>query len=236
MTSPLPPPARRPGVWARVIGLLWSWLLRLQYATWRVDAEGLDRLDQMLAESRHLLLAFWHGKYVPFFALFQGRRILVFTSQSPRGDIIAEICRRFGYPCVQISDHRGYESLRIMQDTLAAFNAGAIAVDGPCGPYHIVKRGLIQLASALASTIVPIAVASRRKRILTRRWDRMELPHLFTRVCLVVGDPIDVPVGLPDEERESGARRLQDALESVHRHAESMALINGLRKPVPRKN
>ena len=46
MISPLLPPIRRPRVRARIIGFLWSWLLRLQYATWRVDVEGLDRLDQ----------------------------------------------------------------------------------------------------------------------------------------------------------------------------------------------
>ena len=226
MIFPLLPPMRRPGVRARIFGFLCSWLLRLQHATWRVDVEGLDRLDQMLAEGRRVLLALWHGKYVPLIALFQGRRILTFTSRSPRGDIIGEICRRFGYEYVQIPDQRGYESLRIMQDALAAFQAGAVAVDGPLGPYRVVKRGAIQLASTLEFTVVPISVASRRKRILTYRWDHMELPRLFTRVFLVVGDAIDVPAGLPKDEKGGWARRLRDALEDVDRHAESKAQAN----------
>jgi lysophospholipid acyltransferase (LPLAT)-like uncharacterized protein/uncharacterized membrane protein YdjX (TVP38/TMEM64 family) len=192
-----------------------------------VDVEGLDRLDQMLAEGRCVLLAFWHGKYVPLFVLLEGRGILTFTSRSPRGDIIAEICRRFGYEYVQISDHRGYESLSIMQDALAAFQAGAVAVDGPLGPYRVVKRGAIRLASTLGFTIVPTSVASRRKHILTSRWDRMEWPRLFTRVYLVVGEAIDVPAGLPKDEIEGWARRLRDALEDVDRHAESKAQADG---------
>jgi lysophospholipid acyltransferase (LPLAT)-like uncharacterized protein len=186
----------------------------------------MDRLDRMLAEGRRVLLAFWHGKYVPLFVLFQGRGILTFTSRSFRGDIIAELCRRFGYEYAQIPDERGRESLSIMKDALAAAQAGAVAVDGPLGPYHVVKRGAIQVASTLGFAIVPTSVASRRKRILTHRWDRMELPRLFTRVYLVVGEAIDVPAELPKDEKGNWPRRVCNALEDVDRHAESKARMN----------
>jgi hypothetical protein len=106
-----------------------------------------------------------------------------------------------------------------MRQALTAHQAGGMAVDGPRGPYHVVKRGAIQLASELGFALLPVSVASRRKRVLRHRWDRMEIPRPFTRVCLVIGEALTVPAGLTRDEVEPWARRLHDALEAGDRLA-----------------
>lgn len=53
-----------------------------------------------------------------------------------------------------------------------------IAVDGPLGPDHVVKRGVLRLAAEYQFEVVPISVASRRKRVLRHRWDHLEIPCL----------------------------------------------------------
>jgi lysophospholipid acyltransferase (LPLAT)-like uncharacterized protein len=83
-----------------------------------------------------------------------------------------------------------------MVAALAEARAGAVAVDGPLGPFHRVKSGVIRIASALGFELLPGSVDSRRKMVCYKRWDRMEIPMLFTRVCLVIGEPIQVPSGL----------------------------------------
>lgn len=215
-------PGSPPGFRARILGWISAWLLRIQWTSWRKEVEGLDRMDEMLARGQRILVTFWHGKYVPLFALLRGQRACVFASQSFRGDVIAEICRNFGYHCVQIPDSAGDRSLDLMRRALAANQTGAIAVDGPLGPYHAVKRGAIQLASDLGFVLLPASVASRRKRVLIRRWDRMEIPRLFTRVCLVVGEAIEIPAGLSKEEIGPWIRRFREALEAADRRAEKM--------------
>jgi len=205
---------------ARIWGGIWSWMLRLQQATWRTEIEGLERLDDRLARGERTLVTFWHGQYIPLFALLRGRRACVFTSQSLRGEVIAEICRRFGYDCIQLPNHARDRALALMRQALTVHRAGGIAVDGPLGPDHVVKRGAIQLASELDFALLPVAVASCRHRVLWQRWDQMEIPRLFTRVCLVVGEVLTVPPGLTRDEIAAWACRLHDALEAVERRAQ----------------
>jgi lysophospholipid acyltransferase (LPLAT)-like uncharacterized protein len=72
----------------------------------------------------------------------------------------------------------------------------------------------------LGHWIVPMSVASRRKPILRHRWDRLEIPMVFTRVAVTVGQPIRIPPGLSWEEVKLWRTRLHDALEAVDDEAE----------------
>lgn len=207
-------------VQAKVLGALWACLLRVQCATWRVRVEGLEAFDADLARRRGVIAAFWHGTYIPLFVLLRNRDAVVFTSLSRRGAVISEICRRFGYRTVQLHDHGGDASLERMHEALSQAGAGpcaGVAVDGPLGPRHQVKRGAVQLASALGWRIYPISVASGRKRVFTDRWDRRELPKAFSRVAMVVGDPLEPPRSLA--EPESWQARLADELAAGDRRA-----------------
>ncbi|HZA28511.1 MAG TPA: glycosyltransferase [Gammaproteobacteria bacterium] len=224
----IPPPlerqrSARPSLRARFFGWFWASLLRLQCATWRKRFEGMDQLDQILRDGHKVLFSFWHGKYVPLFALLRGRPACVFTSQSTRGEVIAEICRRFGYDCVQVPVRGSGLALELMQRALAHHQNGGIAVDGPLGPYHRVKRGAIKLASLVGYVVVPASVCARRKRVMKHRWDRLELPGLFTRVGFAIGDPMEIPPDLSVEEIKQWTRRLHEALESLDRRAEALA-------------
>lgn len=208
---------------ARLLGWLWAALLRLQCASWRKRCEGLERLDAVLNRGERVLFCFWHGKYLPLFALLRGRPACVFTTESARGRVIAAICRRFGYHCVLVpvtGRSHGYE---LMRRALANERNGGIAVDGPLGPYHRVKRGAVKLASDLGYLIVPASATARRKRVLKYRWDRLELPALCTRVGLAIGEPIAVPSELGPGELQIRVAELGAALEALDRRAAELA-------------
>ena len=180
----------------RTIGLYCSLALRVFSATWRIDTEGLDNLDERLAAGEKLIAVFWHGKYYSLLPLMRNRDACVFTSVSSRGALIADILRRFGYKGVQLPNHGGDLSLDIMRNALKEHHAAAIAVDGPLGPYHEVHRGAIQLASELGHSIIPLSIASSRKVVLSERWDNFEMPWIFSRIQLAVGEPIHIPPDL----------------------------------------
>ncbi len=220
---------RRPSLRARLLALAYSLLLRLQLLLWRKAVHGLDRLDDLLETRRPVLVVFWHGKYTPLFALLRGRRAVIFTSRSFRGDVIAQICRHFGYTPVQLRDHGRNRSLERMRGALEAVRETGpvcgIAVDGPLGPYHVVKRGPVLLASELDFLILPVTFAALRSRVDAGRWDRFEVPSPGTRVVFLVGEAMEVPPGLAEAgpgEVERWTGRVREALEALDREAEAL--------------
>jgi len=206
------------------IGLFSSIALRLLSATWKIETKGLSELDKRLAENENLIAVFWHGKYYPLLPVLRNRKVCVFTSISFRGAVIADILRRYGYMAVQLPDHGGEISLSIMRTALKKHHAAAIAVDGPLGPYHVVHRGAIQLASELGFSIVPLSIAASRKKILNERWDYFELPRMFSKIQLVVGEPIDIPDADQAPALDLPIASVKQALENMDEHA--IALLN----------
>lgn len=207
---------------ARLLGILWAWLLRLQAATWRVRREGTEELDRAFAEGRGLLIGMWHGKYVPLFVLLRRYEGVAFTSRSRRGRVIAEICRNFGYRSVELPDRGREASLELMRRALPGEPAGGIVVDGPLGPPRVVKRGIVVLAAEQGRLVFPASVAADRKRVVEGRWDRMLFPRLFSRVALVVGPPIEIPPDLAGEGEELWIARVKTAMDTVDSRAEAL--------------
>jgi lysophospholipid acyltransferase (LPLAT)-like uncharacterized protein len=209
-----------------LIGLYSSLALRLLSATWRMDTEGLGNLDERLATREKVIAVFWHGKYYSLLPLLRNRDACVFTSVSYRGAVIADILRRFGYIGVQLPDHGGDLSLDIMRTTLKEHRAAAIAVDGPLGPYHVVHRGAVQLASELGHSIIPLSIASSRKVVLSERWDNFEMPRMFSRIQLVVGEPIHIPPDLDASALDHWIATVHQVLNNMDQRANAL-LIDG---------
>lgn len=215
-------PLPRPRFAARLTGRFFALLLRLLGATWRRQGEGIDTLDGMLARGEKVMAVFWHGGYLPLFYLLAGRPARILTSRSFRGEVIAAICRRFGYDAGPIPDPGGRTTLDAARRALEGCRLAALAVDGPLGPAHVVKPGAVRLASDLAFAVLPVAAAADRSRVLARRWDRMEIPRPFARLGLVCGEPVRIPAGLPEEEVAVWCGRLRESLEAVERRARKM--------------
>lgn len=200
---------------SRVKSRIIAALLRLLRTTWRIRFYGLDTLRTLYSEGTPFILCFWHGKYVPIIPLLEGYRATVLTSRSSRGDILVRIFSNFGYDSIQIPDHGGETSLRMMEG-LSRSPAAAIAVDGPLGPYHVVKRGVIRLASDIGFLLLPVSLDARPSIVLSGRWDRMEIPMPFSRVRLRIGTPVQPPaVSLNRDETDHWASRLAETMEDM---------------------
>ncbi len=210
----------------RAVASLLAWvltaLLRLQWVSWRRRIEGAERLRSLDCAGRRPLVVFWHGKYAAIFPFFKGEDACVFTSRSFRGSVIAGICSRFGYRAVFLPERSGAGALELMRRSLQASAAGAVAVDGPLGPRHVAKAGPVLLASELGFVLLPVSTVARRRMVLRKRWDFMEVPLPFTRVALVVGEALKIPSGLRREDVGPWISRLEQALAMVERRAEAL--------------
>jgi lysophospholipid acyltransferase (LPLAT)-like uncharacterized protein len=89
----------------------------------------------------------------------------------------------------------------------------AITVDGPLGPACEVKPVVLHLAARLGWPIVPLSVAAGCKHVFASRWDRLEIPHIFSRVSFVIGTPIHVAQTSSRDDLAGAAVQLKERID-----------------------
>jgi lysophospholipid acyltransferase (LPLAT)-like uncharacterized protein len=218
-----PQSARADTPLVNIVGAIFAGLLRVWYTSLRVDNRDIGRLDRLLAADKGVVIALWHGKYVPLFGAMKGYNACAFVADSFRGRVVGEISRRFGYrPVVLPARRKGNSRARVL-DALKLCRVGGFAVDGPTGPHHSVKAGAIDSASRLGFALLPVSVAANHKWVMSSRWDRMELPLPFARVAVTVGEPMVLPETLGPDEQNHWASQVEKALDALDRTAEERA-------------
>jgi lysophospholipid acyltransferase (LPLAT)-like uncharacterized protein len=171
--------------WLKVSVLppLGAWIIRVLRATMRVDMRGEAELDRLYREGRHVVIAFWHAQQLLMPYAYRGKGLRVLISQHGDGEIIARIIARFGLGTVRGSSTRG--GAAALRELIRLGRAGtdiAVTPDGPKGPRHVAKLGVVQLAKASELPIVPLAFACSKKnssRAGTASWS----PVPFRGAC-----------------------------------------------------
>jgi lysophospholipid acyltransferase (LPLAT)-like uncharacterized protein len=78
-------------------------------------------------------------------------------------------------------------------------------------------RGPIHLASLTNTRIVPLIINASRYWQL-KSWDRFQIPKPFSRLTLVLGDPLEIPGDLSSkEELEIWRQRVEGKLMEITR-------------------
>jgi hypothetical protein len=194
-------------------------LIELLALTLRLRVEGRERMDAITASGRPYIVSFWHGRILPLSLYFRGRGIVVITSENFDGEWIARIIGRLGYGTARGSSSRNARAatLQMVRD-IRAGRSTAFTLDGPRGPARVAKPGAVWLASATGAPLLPIHAECERSWEL-RSWDRTQIPKPFSRVHMVVGEPIELPRGLGEEAQEQACRELERVLEELRRRA-----------------
>jgi lysophospholipid acyltransferase (LPLAT)-like uncharacterized protein len=115
---------------------------------------------------------------------------VLMSSLNFMGEVQARILTRLGFCVFRGSSTRGgarrlVEMIRKMRDG----NHAALAVDGPRGPLHEVKPGVVFLAKRTGSVLVPLTFSARPAFVHRRAWDWYMLPLPFGRAVLGYGEP-----------------------------------------------
>ena len=145
-------------------------------------------------------------------APLSGKRLHVLISRHNDGRIIAEAVKWFGIKSVAGSSSKG--GREAVSSLLAIAENGdhlGITPDGPRGPAHECKFGVVTLSQKAQIEILPVAYSVDRKWKL-RSWDGMIVPKPFARATLVFGEPILVN---KDEDLELARLRVQAELNKV---------------------
>jgi lysophospholipid acyltransferase (LPLAT)-like uncharacterized protein len=208
----------------RILGWI-AWLF-VTVLNWSVRVRVMKRksADILLSGKQNVLYAFFHGDMVPLLHAYRNSHILIPASESRDGEIMARLLKNFGFDVVRGSSKRkGHKALRHMITGMRKGKNIAIPVDGPRGPLHVVKPGVVYLSGLLKAPIVPVAVSARRFRILEKSWDHLMIPAPFTECVVLYGDPLYVN-GTTDEQINEARQKLEAYLHELRRQAQCIFL------------
>lgn len=194
------------------------WLLGKAVRIRFVNAEMLFARWQ---RGEQVIMAFWHDRAVMMPIAYRGHKLCIMNSQHRDGEIATRALARWGIRSVRGSATRG--GVAGFMQLVNAFRDGydlAVVPDGPRGPRHVVKPGIIHLARATGAPIVPVTYAATRKRHL-RSWDRLVIPLPFARVLYLAGEPLEVPRNTTDQELEAKRQMLEARLNQITERAEA---------------
>lgn len=187
-----------------------------------VHLEGAARPALLRSSGRRVIFACWHEqaflatRYIHRSFLARGMPFAILVSRSKDGELGARLARRLGASVVRGSASRGgTEGLRRLYREIARHGASAVFLpDGPRGPAYRVKPGAVVLAQAAGLPIVPLGFAASRSWRLSS-WDRMQIPRPFSRIGVVLGEPVRVPARLDSAGLEAECSRIGRLLDEA---------------------
>ena len=215
----------------RLLGAGLASYAHLTSRTARFQVLGADRLgpDPM---GRSRIVAAWHGMTMMMTSYLgvhddPGRYVLI-VPDDPRGEALSSWARQWGAETFTVSmeaesfvaARRLLALIRKIRPSARRHEASANAPrakdlylnpDGPDGPSHEPKDGVIFIARKTGAPIVP-AGAFTATCYRVPRWDRYVLPFPYSRIAVVAGEPLVVHrhANLEDARAELRAR-LNDA-------------------------
>lgn len=188
-----------------------------------LDVEMVSTGDVDHHEGHPLIWVFWHNRMLlmPWMhqRLYPGMGGAILCSPSGDGQIIADVCGRFGMTPVRgSSSRRGAQALVELANQTKLGKDIGITPDGPRGPAYRMHPGVIKLAQLSGAPMLPMHVTySSAVRLPT--WDEFLVPLPFSKVRLEIGRRITVPRRMTEAECE--AQRLH--LESIMRAGAGLA-------------
>jgi len=203
-----------------LLGILLGIVARVWLRTLRLELDVHPALDEATVQGRPWVLSFFHGTQWPLLAWRRRRPTLVMVSHSRDGQIQARALGLLGFLVVRGSSSRGGARglATIVRGLRRTTRDAAFAVDGPRGPYGVVKAGALVAARRSGGVVVPMGSAIGSGLTFERAWDRFALPWPCTRVAVVLGAPLDLTV----DESGDEALRLSVAIRDANDHARAI--------------
>jgi lysophospholipid acyltransferase (LPLAT)-like uncharacterized protein len=199
------------------ITILGYWAILLIGHTLRWKVSGWSNLEEVHRKGRRLVGVFWHNRILMTSYYFRHRNIVAMISQNRDGEYMASVGSRLGFGAARGSSSRGsrgavVELLRALRQDRDVF----VTLDGPRGPRYVAKPGAAYIARRSGNPIVPFTISVEKKWIMPS-WDGFIVPKPFSRACVWIGQPIEVPVEADGKEMENIRERIQRYLDDLCR-------------------
>jgi len=194
--------------------------------TSRYVVRGKEQFEEAWAEGQPVIWAAWHGMTMMglcyFSRFFGNHRYAEIVSADRRGNTLATWFRLLGIKPYFVAHYStSLSQARGVVHFVRAVKGGAstfVNPDGPDGPPYVVKPGAVYIAKKTGARLLPSAAFTATKYTL-KRWDRYSVPLPFSRIAIVVGEPVPA---LPDGNPEVIAQTLTEAMHQATADAERL--------------
>ena len=149
------------------------------------------------------IYAMWHANQFLVHGIEDKAHLSILISNSIDGEIVSRTCEKWGFRVVRGSSGKkgAVESTMQMISRLKDGESVAIMVDGPNGPLHKIKNGVIKLAQKTGAPIVTANWYSPQKTFIDLpSWDKMKTPLGSCNIINTYGKPIYISENASDEE------------------------------------
>lgn len=200
-------------------------LLSIYQSTLEFRVEGEDHLRILQTLKKNHIVAIWHTFVDAAVFCFHHRNLCIY-SDHPRTEeyetSVTHFLREIGLKTLKalgfdiLDASLGKQSAGIM-NFIKKIQSGVpalVAPDGPHGPIYEAKPGVVYMAAKANSCVVPIGVGFSR-RIVSNNWDDVCFPLPFSRVALVIGEPIIPSSDLSEESLAKQALILEETLDKL---------------------
>ena len=172
----------------------------------------------------------WHGQFL-LLPHIKPKTMPVsdMVAKHSDGEMIARTLVRFDMGLIRGAgagekgkDRGGAGALRAAVKALRQNITVAMTTDIPPGPARIAGMGIVTLARMSGRPIVPAAVATGRFFTLPT-WSRLTINLPFTKLAMVVGDPIYVPRDADEETLEALRQKVEAGMNATTERAYKLA-------------
>jgi lysophospholipid acyltransferase (LPLAT)-like uncharacterized protein len=190
-------------------------------STLQLRYSGEGSVLKMVEERSPFVLVFLHGRQFLLVHGLRGWPLAIMTGISYMGEIQSRILESFGIKTIKGSSKGGgARVLATMVKMVRNGMVGAFAVDGPRGPYGVVKPGAVYVAKKLGVPLVPVTTSAASSTLITSAWDRYLLPFPFSSSLIQFGEIITLDDDLSDEAVRRDCRMVEKVLEDLTRQAD----------------
>lgn len=165
------------------------------------------------------LYCLWHEMIVLHTFAGKHHDLAAIVSRHRDGGYLADAMRAVGVHPVRGSSSRG--GAAAVKEIVAQLDGWHVAItpDGPRGPRHKMKPGILWLAAKTGRPIVPTIGICNNAWHLRLRWTTLTIPKPFSRVLLYGGPFFLVPDDLDRESLPRYAERLEAVMSELEREA-----------------
>lgn len=188
----------------KIIAQLIYYIIRVLNLTYRYEFIGAENKAKAraLSSTNTYAFALWHQNLIgAIFSHIGEEKFTMVISESKDGELVAVTCEKFGHVPARGSSTRGGKRalMEIVRNMKRGF-PGALTVDGPKGPAHVVKPGIVEIARLCQCPVVPLSPYASSHWVFKKSWDQFRIPKPFSTIVVVIGEPIVVDESLSREQ------------------------------------
>lgn len=155
-----------------------------------------DPRPALRASKTPYVMAALHAHQIAAVCHNDEKNLAAMVSRSADGDLLVPSLKMRGITPVRGSSSKNGKDkggLRAVIEMARLIERGAgaiITVDGPRGPRGVAQPGVVILAQRIDAYILPVVSVSSRYWVLSKTWDKMQIPKPFSRIRIIYGPPI----------------------------------------------